>query len=319
MRRIRLAMLLVAVPWVAACAPGPTVEVESGDAAVTAFVSILPQAWFVERIGGQHVAVEVLVGPGESPATYDPTLKQLARLGRADVFFRIGVPFETARMPRIRDQFPDLRVVDCNEGIDLAASEADEAAPVAHGNDHADDHDHGHDHDHGGGDPHTWMSPVLAKRQARTIAEALADLDPAHAEAYQANLEQVLADLDALHQDLQETLAPLAGRTLYVFHPAYGHFARTYGLEQVAVERGGKSPDLRSLGRLIQRAKADGVRVIFVQPQFESDAARTIAEAIGGAVVPMDPLARDYLANLRRMAEAVREGLAGGAEEGGGP
>ena len=104
---------------------------------------------------------------------------------------------------------------------------------------------------------------------------------------------------------------PLQGKTLLVFHPSYGYFADAYGLKQIAVEMGGKEPGARQLARLIDRAKEDGVRMIFVQPQFSKGSARTIAEAIGGAVVPLDPLARDYLENLERMARDINRAFAG--------
>ena len=101
----------------------------------------------------------------------------------------------------------------------------------------------------------------------------------------------------------------MEGRSFFVFHPSFGYFADDYGLEQVAVETGGSEPSARQLARLIREARDAEVRVIFVQPQFSRKSAETIASEIGGAVVPIDPLARDYIENLERMARAVEEGL----------
>jgi zinc transport system substrate-binding protein len=117
-------------------------------------------------------------------------------------------------------------------------------------------------------------------------------------------------DLDRLDARLRESLAPLKGRDFFVYHPAFGYFADAYGLRQIPVEIEGKEPTARQLARLIDRARAEGVRVIFVQPQFSAKSAQAIATAIGGSVIPLDDLAKDYLANLAAMAEKVRGALA---------
>ena len=295
MRRACLAgaMLLAAC---ASCrrAPAPPAE-PTGKPLV--FVSILPQAEFVQRVGGERVDVAVLLPPGQSPATYEPSPRQMTKLGRAQVYFRIGVPFERALLRKIASAMPKLNIVDTSQGIKLRRMAA------------------GHDHEHGAGaaDPHTWLDPKLVKIQAGTIAHALTALAPAHAAEFERNLQSFQAELDRLDAKIAATLAPLRGRELFVFHPAYGYFADAYGLKQVAVELEGKEPSARALGALIERAKARGVKVMFVQPQFSSKAAATVARAIGGAVVPMDPLARDYESNLESMAASVRAALGGKA------
>ncbi|MGI5819471.1 MAG: metal ABC transporter solute-binding protein, Zn/Mn family [Armatimonadota bacterium] len=259
---------------------------------ITACVSIPPQAFFVERIGGTRVSVEVLVGPGQSPATYEPTPAQMAALDRADVFFRIGVPFEDALMDRISASMPRLNVVDLRKGIELQ--------PIA---------DHGGDHAHGREDPHTWLDPALAAIQARTIHEELARLDRNAAGTYAANLEALSSDLEQVQAEVAETLASLQGRRMFVFHPAFGYFARAFGLEQVAIEIEGREPAPRELQQIIEMAKDEDLRVIFVQPEFSDASARAIAAEVGAEVVSIDPLARDYLDNLREMARAIRDGL----------
>jgi zinc transport system substrate-binding protein len=254
-------------------------------------VSILPEAYFVERVGGDLVDVQVLVGPGQSPHTYDATPRQLEELSRAKVYFRIGVEFEDALLPRIEDMFQSLKVVDLREGIPLRTMSGDEAGAES---EHA-----------GRPDPHVWLSPVLVKKQAQTICDALLVLDPPHADRYRANLTAFQQDLERVHARVAAALAPLKGREVFVFHPAFGYFTDAYGLKQVPVEIEGKEPTARQLAALIARAKADGVKVIFVQPQFPVRAAEAVAQAIGGAVVPMDDLARDYLKNLQDMADKI--------------
>jgi len=146
---------------------------------------------------------------------------------------------------------------------------------------------------------------------AATIARALQAADPTHAADYQANLRALQDDLAALDAKLAQALAPLKGRQLFVYHPAFGYFADAYGLKQVPVEVEGKEPTARQLAGLVDRARAAGARVIFVQPQFAPKSAEAVAKAIGGAVVPLDDLAKNYIANLSDMADKVRTALEG--------
>jgi len=286
--------------------PVPAADTKSGpvQGKVQVFVSILPQVYFVERIGGAYVAATALVGPGQSPHTFEPTPNQMAKLSQSRLLLTIGWPFEKQLVDKVKGVNPDLRIVDTRQGIALrrmtpaeAAADADEPHPAA-----------GHG-PAGEPDPHFWLSPRLAKTMAGTIATALAEADPPHAAEFQKNLEDLDADLDRLDGALAKTLAPLKGKDFFVYHPAFGYFADAYGLRQVPVEIEGKEPTARQLAAIVARAKAEGVRVIFVQPQFSSKSAEAIARTIGGAVVPMDDLARDYIANLNDMAEKIQKAI----------
>ncbi|MBI9089798.1 MAG: zinc ABC transporter substrate-binding protein [Desulfobacterium sp.] len=259
-----------------------TASQAGAEAPLSVFVSIQPQAYVVERIGKKRVAVEVLVPPGKSPATYAPRPSQMAKLSRATLFFSIGVPFEQALMPRIKGASQELTLVDTIQGIPLRRF-AD-----------------------GGGDPHIWMNPILMKQQAITICNALIQKAPGSTDYFRANLEGLLADLDRLDRTIAKALAPLAGETIFVFHPVFGYFADQYGLTQMAVEVHGKAPKGRELAHFIKQAKAARIRVIFVQPQFDTRTAQKIATAINGAVVPLDPLAKDYITNLTTMAGTIK-------------
>jgi zinc transport system substrate-binding protein len=264
---------------------------------ISVFVSIPPQAYFVERIGGKRVSVDVMVMPGENPAVYAPTPDQISRLARAKLFFTIGVPFERSLMPRIERVAKNLIMIDTRKGIDLRRMT---------GRNH-DDKQNGHSKNNN--DPHIWLSPVLVKKQAETIYKALAELDPQGANKYEANFMAFSQELERLNQKISAALLPVKGQTFFVFHPAFGYFADTYGLNQMAVEVEGKIPKGKDLSVFIKKAKKENVRVVFVQSQFDSSAARKIAAAINGAVVPLDPLARDYIANLEDMADKIRDAL----------
>ena len=258
---------------------------------ISVFVSIAPQAYFVERVGGSHVEVNILLPSDQNPATYAPSPRQMARLSLASLFFRAGMPFENVLLPKIKSNMPNLRVVDTGRTI----------RPASTGEDH---HDHGNELD-----PHTWMSPLLVIEHADVIRETLEQLDPDHSDEYKANYENFVRDLNLLHDEIKTALQPLAGKTFFVFHPAYGYFAKTYGLRQKAVETGGKEPTARHLAGLIRRAQEEKIRVIFVQPQFSTKSAESIAKAINGSVVSLDPLAEDYINNMKQMARAVKKGL----------
>jgi zinc transport system substrate-binding protein len=263
----------------------------------------LPQAYFLGRIGGQHVQADVLVGPGQDPHIFEPTPQQMAGLSEAAVYFRIGMPFETRLLAKIASVNKDLKVVDTAEGIELMDMPEDEAGR------HHEAEGAAEARARGDKDPHIWLDPKLVKIQAQTICRALVELDPANADTYRANLKAFQDELDRLDQRLAKVLAPLKGREFFVYHPAFGYFAAAYGLKQVAVETGGKEPGPRRVAELVEQARREGVNVIFVQPQFSDKTARAIARQIGGAVVPIDDLPRDYVAGMDKMSAAIEQAL----------
>lgn len=260
------------------------------EARMPVFVSILPQADFAREIGGDLVDVNVLVGPGHSPAIYEPTPRQMAALATAQVFFCAGVPFERGLVPKIAAS---------PTGPTLAGPRPTTGTAA-----------HGHDHSHVGDlDPHTWLDPIQAMALADTICAHFSLLLPEHAAELATRRDQLKERLKALDADIRQILAPFTGAEFFVFHPAYGHFARRYDLVQVAVESGGGEPGARQLATVIDQAKAAGAQVIVVQPQFSRRSAQTIADAVGAEILVLDPLAKDYEANLRHIAAELASAL----------
>ncbi len=255
---------------------------------IPVFVSILPQKYFVERIGGEQVKVEVMVNPGESPATFNPNPKKMSLLSQAKLYFSIGVPFETIWIGRIQSIHLNLQFV-----------------PLQDNQNPANDHDHSH----GSRDPHIWTSPAKVKVIAKKIKETLVRTKPQKEQYFEANLQAFHDDLDALDGDIREILAGSDNHRFMVFHPAWSHFAEDYGLEQISIEDRGKEPGARSLQKIIEKGKKLGIKVIFVQKQFSLSIAEKIAKMIGATVREMDPLAEDYLANMRRTATAISGAL----------
>ncbi len=273
-------------------------------------VSILPQEYFVERIGGDRVNVTTVVPQGSSPATYDPTSQTLAKMTSAKLYFRIGVPFEKGFIPKIRDLNEDLKIIDTRKGIKLRTmtKHHHEDEHALHEDEHSTE-DSNKKHHNEAKDPHTWLNPMNVKIQAKTIADALSDIDPEGASIYESNYKNFCADLDKLDKFITEKLLPLQGKILMVFHPAWGYFADQYGLKQQAIEIEGKTPTAKQLANIISTAKKENIQVIFVQPQFSKASAISVAKAIGGSVVPVNPLSKDYINNLKGIAQKMASDL----------
>jgi zinc transport system substrate-binding protein len=260
-----------------------------------------PVAYLVERIGGEHVAVDVLLQPGQDPHTYEPTPKQVRSLARAKLFFRVGMPFEDRLIEKIQSAHENIAIVDTTSGITKRLAAPDEG------------HDHGgrgdEHHAEADYDPHVWLSPPNLRVQAENIAAALAKADAQHAADYRANQERLDADLAALDARIAARIKPFAGRIMFVFHPAFGYFADRYGLKQKAIQAGGKQPSLMQLQKLIHEAKAAKAKTVFVQPQFDPRSAAAVADAIGGKAVPLNDMSKDVFANLEEIAGKVEQGL----------
>lgn len=257
-------------------------------------VSVAPLKHFAERVGGEHVAVQSMVQPGHSPLTYDPTPRQMAGLAAARAYFRVGVPFENSWMDRIRAANPDLDIIDVRTGVDLipVPGSGDEDSPR-------------HGHDHGDMDPHIWLDPGIAAHITKTIRDYLIRIDPGSGNEYRENTDRFLSELSDLDREVRSLVEQGGSRKFLVFHPAWGYFARAYGLEQIAVEHEGKEPGPRSLALLLEMAAGEGIESIFVQEQFSSRTAEALAAGIGADVVSLDPLAEDYVANLLGAARAI--------------
>ena len=256
------------------------------------FVSIQPQAGLAKTIAGGRVEIHTLVGEGQSPHTYEPTARQLAKLKKANALLTIGMPFEKHLLKKIVPLYPGLTIAKTQQGI--------EQHLLAHA--HC-------THEHHEMDPHIWLAPANAITIAQNMAQTLEASDPAHASEYRENFERLADKLRKLDGEIHALLAPHKGARFYVFHPSFGYFAEAYGLEQIPIELDGKTPSPRQLVALVEQAKADGVKVVFVQKQFPADSARAIADAIDGIVVQLDPLAEDVVANLRLIAESIAQAL----------
>jgi len=249
-------------------------------------VTIPPQAEFVERIGGKYVQVIIMVPPGASPHTYEPTPLQLVQVSKAKIYFEVGsgVDFELSFIPKILEVNPNLIIVNCSEGIRIIDR-----------------------------DPHVWLCPKNAKIMVRNICKALIEADPERKEFYVRNMHNYIKELDDLDVKIRKILNNLAERSFLVYHPAWRYFAEEYNLTQIPVEKVGKAPTAKGIIALIKQAMSLQKKIIFVSPQFDWKKAEAIAESIHGKIVFIDPLARNYVENL--LSVALK--LAGGNQKDG--
>ena len=274
------ALLLAGLAFAAGACQGADTK-RSGKPLVA--VTIPPQAYLVERLADEWVDVQITMPPGTNPHTYEPTIEQARTMGDAAIYVEVGhpkVPFERGWVERLLDENENVELVDCSQGVTVD-----------------------------GEDPHLWTSPAAVRTMVPRIAAALADLLPTHATEIEQRKNALLADIEKVDSEARASFANVTKRRFYVFHPGWGYFARDYGLEQVAIEEEGKEPDPARLARLMERAKQDGVKVIFVAPQFSKRSAELVANEIGARLVMLDSLALDWPATMRTAAREISEAL----------
>ncbi len=241
-------------------------------------VTILPLADFVKNVGGEKVDTVVMVPPGASPHTYEPTPSQMVKVSKAKVYVKVGsgVEFELAGMDKILQQNPNLQVIDCSPGVTKM-----------------------------GNDPHIWNSPVNARKMVENICEGLAKIDPDNANYYLESTNSYLWKLDELDNYIHRRLDGFTNRNFMTYHPSFGYFAAEYDLNQIPVEHKGKEPTPKVIQDNIDLAKKYNLEYVFVAPQFAIEYAETIAKEIGGKTVFIDPLPQAYIANMRSVADAL--------------
>jgi len=291
-------------------------------------VTVLPHAWLVQQIGGEHVEVITLVRPGENAELYQPTDEEISRASQAAVYFQTGMPLENSRGFQALRGLGTVRVVDLRQGMPLRRLEPGKEAPGDPGHRHSGDpceepaqrpappgaggdpHAAPPPSDLAGIDPHIWLSLRLLKLQAHRVARELAAADPVHQADYERNRAALEARLDEADSAIGALLAPHRGKAFLVFHPAWGYFAADYGLRQLAIESEGKEPSDHELTELQQRARRENIGVVFVHPQGGRRSAEAVARALGARVEVIDDLPADLLESLketaRRLAESFR-------------
>lgn len=257
-------------------------------------VSIVPQADFLTNVGDANVNITVMVPANADPHTYEPKPSQMKALSQAKMYAKVGsgLEFELAWMDKLAAANENMLIVDCAEGIKLREIE--------------EDHDgHEDEHPHSGTDPHIWMSPPNAVTMVKNITDGLIQIDPENKEYYEDNRDSYVQKLTELDSDIREKLSKVKNRKFLVYHPSFGYFAAEYNLTMLTIEEEGKEPTAADLAHVIKEAQENNIKVVFASPQFNPQSARVIAEAIGGKVIIIDPLAADYIANMRSLLDEM--------------
>ncbi|MFW6176354.1 MAG: metal ABC transporter solute-binding protein, Zn/Mn family [Thermoplasmatota archaeon] len=270
---------------------------DAEDYELNVAVTIPPQKEFVEEIGGDNVKVTLMVPPGQDPHSYEPETRQMRELAKADIYFKVGsgLEFEKTWMSTMKEYNPDMKIVDGSNGIQLLTMDNHEA-------------DDGHEHDEDV-DPHIWLSPKNAIKMVDNLVNGLIEKDSDNEEFYKENAEDYKNKLSELDSELKEGLSQYKQREFLVYHPSFGYLENEYNLTQIPIQEQGKQPGTKGLENIIAQAKENNISVIFVSPQFDDSNANTIAEEIDGEVVKLNPLAEDYLDNMRKLKEKLISGF----------
>ena len=274
---------LLIAGFLSACSPQPASQEK------TLYVSILPIRSLVKEIVGEDFRIEVLVPPGASPETFEPTPRQFIGLNEAQLVFNVGLlEFETALLDKIEDR---TKIVDLSRGIVRIEGSC------AHAGRNGSDHAHGVD-------PHVWTSPRALQRMAENAYEAIHARWPDSAK-YTANHARLQEELRQLDLRTAEKIARSGIRYFIIYHPALTYYARDYGLRQEAVEADGKEPSAKRLTALIRQARKDDIGRILYQSQFPVSVVETIARDIGAECTEIDPLREDAIANIDSITDLI--------------
>ena len=266
-----------------------------------------PVAWIAQEIGGKHISAVSLLPEGRSPHDYAPGPSVLRKTAGARFFLSTGMPFEISAGKSLAGRTP---VIDVASGITRVAF--DESGDAHHhssscSHTHADGTSCSSD----GSDPHVWLSAANASVIAANVAEALKKYDPANAASYEENCRKLISRFAQLKENSAKRLAPYSGRVFFVYHPAFGYFARENNLKQHSVELDGREVSASRLAKVIREAKAQNVKVIFTQMQFNPRNSAVLAREIGGRTVEIDPLAFNLENTLKSITDSLVAGFGG--------
>ncbi len=257
------------------------------DGKIDVMVSVAPEAEFVKAVGGDKVNVAVMVPPGANPHTYEPLPEQLKDVSNAKMYIEVGTPleFELNYMDKIKAANPNMLIVNSSTGVSLIPNTAEHEE---------------------GSDPHIWTSPKNAKIMVENVYQGLVQVDPANKDYYQKNRDNYLQQLDELDKNITQSLKGKENSSILVYHPSWAYFCKDYHLQQIPIESGGKEPTPQEIADVVDLAKKNNIKVVFVEPQYSPNNAETIASEIGGQVVSVDDLGENYIENMKKVENAFQ-------------
>ena len=261
-------------------------------------VTIEPQRYFVEKITGNNFKLNTIVPPGTSPESYDPTPSQMVALGKSLLYFKVGyLGFENAWGKTLEENNTNVKVV--NTSNEIVLIEGDEHI-VEIG-----EHQHHDGHDHQGVDPHIWSSPKSALIMAENMLNALVEIDVENQKVYRDNFTTLRAEIIEVDKKITSLLENAPVKSFIIYHPALGYFARDYNLTQYSIEFEGKNPSPQQLKQMIDFAKKQGIKTIFVQKGFDMKNAESLAKEVGASIHSIAPLSYDWSDEMLNIAQIL--------------
>ena len=257
-------------------------------------VSIEPQKFFLDTLVGDKYEINTVIPLGSNPETFDPSPSQMVKVGKSKAYYQIGkFGFENTWLNNIKYNNPEMLVVDCSQGISILED--------------SHEHDDSHEHSHPDGDPHIWSSTKTALTVAKNMYNSLVQLDKDNQNFYLDNyiiLERRINKTDSI---VRSYLKDAPSKSFIIYHPALSYFANDFGLNQMTIEVEGKAPTPRQLSQLIQRAKKENVKVVFIQAEFDQKNAEVVANEIGAKIVPLNPLSYNWDKEMINIAKALAQ------------
>jgi zinc transport system substrate-binding protein len=252
-------------------------------------VSIPPFKYFIEAIGGEDFNVNVMVPAGANPHIYEPVPGQISALRKSVAYISDGyLGFEMTWLDRFYETNSEMKKLSLGQNIDLIK-------PSGHiDSEHVE-----------GADPHYWVSPKCALKIASAVKSLLIDINPEKSKEYILNYTNLVKSINDIDEKARELFSSYQNKPFMIFHPTLGYLARDYGLKEIAVENEGKEPTPSSMKDLIDFGKAEKIRVIFVQREYDTKNARAIAAETGAVIETIDPLTENWKASVLQIINAL--------------
>jgi zinc transport system substrate-binding protein len=256
-------------------------------------VSIAPFKYFVEEIAGSDFTVNVMVPAGSNPHIYEPFPEQIYKLRRSVAYISNGyLGFEMTWLDRFYETNKTMRKLSLSDKIIPLISERHREG------DHIE-----------GADPHYWVSPKCALIMASSVKDFLSDLNPLQKIKYESNYQKLVSKILVIDKKAQDFFSIVRSKSFMIYHPNLGYLARDYGLEEIPVEFEGKEPPPSRMKSLIDLARKERLKIIFVQREYDTKNARAIAHEIGARIKIIDPLSEDWQKATGDIISAVHASL----------
>ena len=290
------------------CSPANSLKKDPNR--VQAYTTLYPLEYFAKRIGGERIHVENLVPVGTDLHDFEPSASDLAKLAAADLFIYNGADLEpwVEKMGNVIDQ-QKTKMVQATQSISLLSAESEP--------EHRDEHkDHPHIKN-----PHVWLDPQLAKKQAAQIKRGLIEVDPKHQSVYEKNYQQLVAELDQLDREFQRAIERRKVNQIVVPHDAFAYLSKRYGLHQITISglSSMDEPTPQKLKQVVDVIKKHQLKYVFFEPFGDQKLVQIVQKETGVQALMLHPLEgrtkqevasdEDYFSIMRKNKENLSRAL----------